>query len=136
MFPAAAYQPKNETVYYDWSYLQMQIIQDHSQHVRLSQRTTSVCRVLHPSLSEIPVTHNLMQVSVTWKTFHKAKQFMWCVAKKERKPRTLSWKRAICNGEKGVHKFVGYIELFDVHKNKLAYLQYTVHSIFQALFHQ
>ena len=42
----------------------MQIIQDHSQHVRLSQRTTSVCRVLHPSLSEIPVTHNLTQVNV------------------------------------------------------------------------
>ena len=41
VFLAAAYEPKNETVYYDWSYLQMQIIQGHSQHLRLSQRTTS-----------------------------------------------------------------------------------------------
>ena len=31
MFPVVAYLLKNETVYYDWLYLQMQIIQDHSQ---------------------------------------------------------------------------------------------------------
>ena len=48
----------------------MQIIQDHSQHVRLSQRTISSIFTesyihLHPFyIHEIPVTHNLMQVSV------------------------------------------------------------------------
>ena len=40
MFPVAAYQLKTETIYHDWLYLQMQIIQDHFQH--LKQRTETI----------------------------------------------------------------------------------------------
>ena len=36
VFPVAQYQLKHETVYYDWSYLQMLITQDHSQQLTLS----------------------------------------------------------------------------------------------------
>ena len=41
----------------------MRVIQDHSQPLRLSQRANIlyVGRVLHPSLSKITVTSNLMQ---------------------------------------------------------------------------
>ena len=44
----------------------MRVIQDHSQPLRLSQRANIlyVDRVLHPSLSEITVTSNLMQVQL------------------------------------------------------------------------
>ena len=43
----------------------MQIIQDQSQHLRLSQRATScIFAVLHPPLSKIPDTRNLMQGSI------------------------------------------------------------------------
>ena len=66
MFPVAVYQIQNGTIYYDWSNLHVQIIQDHSHHLRLSQtqRATSyVGRVLHPPLKEITVTRNLIQGS-------------------------------------------------------------------------
>ena len=44
----------------------MRVIQDHSQPLRLSQRANIlyVDRVLHPSLSEITVTSNLVQVQL------------------------------------------------------------------------
>ena len=44
----------------------MRVIQDHSQPLRLSQRANIlyVGRVLHPSLSKITVTSNLMQVQL------------------------------------------------------------------------
>ena len=43
----------------------MQIIQDQSQHLRLSQGATScIFAVLHPPLSKIPDTRNLMQGSI------------------------------------------------------------------------
>ena len=42
------------------------------------------------------------------KTFNKTKQFLWCVVKKQGKPRTLSRQKAICNGEKGVHECIGF----------------------------
>ena len=42
MFPVEAYQLKNETVYYDWLHLQMQIIQDRFQqsYILCSQSPT------------------------------------------------------------------------------------------------
>ena len=46
---------------------------------------------------------------------------------------TLSLQRAICNEEKDVNKCIGCIKFFGVHKNKLAYLQYTMHTIYQVL---
>ena len=67
MFPVAVYQIKNETIYYDWSNLQVEIIQDHYHHLRLSQmqRATSyVGRVLHPPLKEVTITRNLIQGSI------------------------------------------------------------------------
>ena len=66
MFPVAVYQIQNGTIYYDWSNLHVQIIQDHSHHLRLSQTqrpTSYVGRVLHPPLKEITVTRNLIQGS-------------------------------------------------------------------------
>ena len=77
----------------------MQIIQDHSQYLRFSQGATSYMfaeRVLHPPLSQIPVTHNLMQVSVRDFSISKLenipqnKTILMVCLKKQGKARTLS----------------------------------------------
>ena len=72
-----------------------------------------VCRVLHPP-SKITVTGNSMQGSIrdffisNVKNIPQNKAIMWYVAKKQWKPRTLSWQKAICNGEKGLHECIGF----------------------------
>ena len=98
-----------------------------------------VCRVLHPSLSEITTTHNLMQFSVrdfsisNVKNIPQNKTILAVRCKKNKESQGLS---VNINVHKCVHKCVGFRECLGVHKNKLAYLQYTVNTICQALVHK
>ena len=62
----AAYLLKNENIYYDWLYLQMQIIQGHSQHLKIVTRSyiLYVGRVLHPPQSKTTAMCKLMQGNI------------------------------------------------------------------------
>ena len=78
-----------------------------------------VGRVMYPFVNEITVTVNLLQggvrdfsISIMKSIRQNKTNIVACCKKKKKKklgkPFALSWQRAICNGGKDIHKFIGF----------------------------